>query len=43
MDKQIPNFKSLSAAAQKAVLRSQRDEETGALIYAFMAKREKNP
>ncbi len=43
MEKHTPNFHSLSLTAQKAVLRSQRDEETGALIYAFMAKREKNP
>ncbi|MCE5342255.1 MAG: VIT1/CCC1 transporter family protein [Eubacteriales bacterium] len=42
MEKQTPDFKNLSTAAQKAVLRSQCDEETGALIYAFMAKREKN-
>ena len=27
---------------QQAVLRSQRDEETGALVYDFMARREKN-
>lgn len=42
MEKQIVRFQSLSAAAQQAVLQSQRDEETGALIYAYMAKREKN-
>lgn len=43
MEKQTVNFQSLSAAAQQAVLQSQCDEETGALIYAFMAKHEKNP
>jgi VIT1/CCC1 family predicted Fe2+/Mn2+ transporter len=42
MDNKIPAFSSLSAQAQATVLRSQCDEETGALIYAFMAKREKN-
>lgn len=36
-------FQALPAEAQKAVLRSQCDEETGALIYANIAKREKNP
>ncbi len=43
MENKKPEFSSLSAAAQAAVLQSQRDEETGALIYAYMAKREKNP
>ena len=42
MENNIPDFKTLSAGAQAAVLRSQRDEETGALVYAFIAKREKN-
>ena len=35
-------FANLSPAVQQAVLRSQRDEETGALVYDFMARREKN-
>ena len=35
-------FESLSPELQQAVLRSQREEETGALVYAFMAKREKD-
>ena len=43
MQPSIPSFESLDAEAQAMVLRSQRDEETGALIYEFMAKREKNP
>ena len=43
METKIPAFKSLSAQAQAAVLQSQKDEETGALIYAFIAKKEKNP
>jgi vacuolar iron transporter family protein len=42
MEKAMPKFESLSAKAQAVVLRSQRDEETGALIYAFIAKHEKN-
>ena len=42
MENNVPDFQSLSAQAQAAVLRSQRDEETGALVYAFIAKREKN-
>ncbi len=42
MEKQKYDFSSLSPEAQATVLRSQRDEETGALVYAFMAKREKN-
>jgi len=42
MEKQAHDFQTLSAAAQAAVLRSQRDEETGTLVYAYMAKREKN-
>ena len=36
------NFNTLSPQAQANVLQSQRDEETGALVYATMAKREKN-
>ncbi|MFH1512517.1 MAG: VIT1/CCC1 transporter family protein [Bacillota bacterium] len=43
MERKTPDFHSLSAQAQAAVLRSQRDEETGALVYAFIAKKEKNP
>ncbi len=43
MESHQPAFRSLSAQAQAAVLRSQRDEETGALIYAYLAKQEKNP
>ena len=43
MENTQPEFQSLSAQAQAAVLRSQRDEETGTLVYAFIAKREKNP
>lgn len=35
-------FSALSEKARQAILRSQRDEETGALLYAFMAKHEKN-
>jgi vacuolar iron transporter family protein len=42
MEKQKYSFQALSPAAQTAVLRSQRDEETGAQVYAYMAKREKN-
>jgi len=42
METTVPSFESLSEKAQATVLRSQRDEETGALIYAFIAKREKN-
>lgn len=38
----LPDFKALSSAAQAAVLRSQRDEETGVLVYAFMARKENN-
>ncbi|NLI22103.1 MAG: rubrerythrin family protein [Clostridiales bacterium] len=36
------SFDTLSPEAQAAVLRSQRDEETGAKVYAHMAKREKD-
>ena len=36
------DFSTLTPATQAAVLKSQRDEETGALIYAYMAKREKD-
>lgn len=43
MQQSIPAFESLSPEVQAMVLQSQRDEETGALIYEFMAKREKNP
>lgn len=43
MDKKIPDFSSLSVKAQAAVLQSQKDEETGALVYAFIARKEKNP
>ena len=42
METAMPKFESLSAKAQAMVLRSQREEETGALIYAFIAKHEKN-
>ncbi|MBN1777701.1 MAG: VIT1/CCC1 transporter family protein [Clostridiales bacterium] len=42
MENKQPDFGSLSAKAQAAVLQSQRDEETGALMYAFIAGREKN-
>ncbi len=35
-------FSALSPEVQKAVLASQRDEETGARVYDFMARREKN-
>ncbi len=42
MENNLPDFKTLSEGAQTAVLRSQRDEETGALVYAFIAKREKS-
>lgn len=40
MENAKTDFNSLSPAAQAAVLRSQRDEETGAAVYAYMAKRE---
>ncbi len=43
MENKVPDFSSLSVKAQAAVLQSQKDEETGALIYAFIAKKEKNP
>ncbi len=43
MENNLPTFRALSAPAQAAVLRSQRDEETGALMYAYLAKQEKNP
>ena len=42
MDNQTITFASLTADVQQAVLRSQRDEETGALVYDFMARREKS-
>jgi vacuolar iron transporter family protein len=42
MENKVPALSSLSVQAQAAVLGSQRDEETGALIYAYMAKKEKN-
>lgn len=35
-------FATLSPAAQRAVLGSQREEETGSLIYAMLARREKD-
>ncbi len=43
MEQTRPDFSSLSAKAQATVLQSQKDEETGALIYAFIAKKEKRP
>lgn len=42
MDNSPIQFATLSPAVQQAVLRSQREEETGALVYDFMARREKN-
>jgi len=42
MENQKVDFQSLSAQAQATVLRAQRDEETGSLVYAFMAKHEKD-
>lgn len=42
METQTVSFESLSAQAKAIVLRAQRDEETGSLVYAFMAKHEKN-
>ena len=42
MENQKVRFEGLDPEAQAAVLRSQQDEETGALIYAYLAKREKN-
>ena len=36
------SFAALSEKARATVLRSQRDEETGARVYAWMAKREKS-
>ncbi|MDD3409793.1 MAG: VIT1/CCC1 family protein [Eubacteriales bacterium] len=36
------SFEAMSPETQSAILQSQRDEETGALIYAALAKREKN-
>ncbi len=43
MDSSPIRFDALSPAVQQAVLRSQKEEETGALVYDFMARREKNP
>ncbi len=43
MEQTRPDFSSLSAKAQATVLQSQKDEETGALVYAFIAKKEKRP
>ena len=43
MDVNKVDFKTLSAEEQAAVLGAQRDEETGALLYAYMSKHEKNP
>ena len=43
MEQTLPEFSSLSAKAQATVLQSQKDEETGALVYAFIAKKEKSP
>lgn len=42
METQTVDFHSLSTQAQATVLRAQRDEETGSLVYAVMAKHEKN-
>lgn len=42
MDGQRIEFSALSPEVQKAVLKSQRDEETGAKVYDFMARREKD-
>ena len=42
MENMTNTFQTLSQSAQHAVLQSQRDEETGALIYAYMAKHEKD-
>ena len=42
MESNRPDFTSLSVKAQAAVLQSQKDEETAALVYAFIAKKEKN-
>jgi VIT1/CCC1 family predicted Fe2+/Mn2+ transporter len=43
MEHQAVTFEALTPAVQQAVLRSQRDEETGSLVYDYMARREKNP
>lgn len=43
MEKPIIDFQALSNAEKAAVLNAQRDEETGALLYAYMSKHEKNP
>ena len=42
MEPQKIDFNSLNPTAQATILRCQRDEETGALVYEHMAKREKN-
>ena len=42
MENQLVLFAKLPQDVQAVILRAQRDEETGALIYAFMAKREKD-
>ncbi len=43
MEQKTPDFHLLSVQAQAAVLSSQQNEETDALVYAFIAKKEKNP
>jgi len=42
MENHLPQFDQLPPEAQLAILKSQCEEETGALIYAFMAKHEKD-
>ena len=42
MENNLPKFDQLPPEAQLAILKSQMEEETGALIYAFMAKHEKD-
>jgi len=42
MEHQSLPFSALPESAKKGIVQSQRDEETGALIYAYMAKHEKN-
>ena len=42
MENQLVLFANLTPEVQAIILRAQRDEETGSLIYAFMAKREKD-
>ena len=43
MENQKIDFVTLDPSVQALILQAQRDEETGALLYAFMAKREKDP